>query len=97
MSNESWTKGEWRVQIEQLTPTSNATGYTIVTDDYDVVSTNMAIRNESDAVVMAAAPDLYAALDKIARRIDANDVDEWTLHALKNIAWEALAKARGES
>lgn len=41
------------------------------------------------------ASELENALDKIWRRLDANDCDEWTLYALKNIAFEAINK-RGE-
>lgn len=50
-----FTKGAWEPAIEQVTPTSNATTFTVVTDDYDIVSCRLGVRNEHDAVLIATA------------------------------------------
>lgn len=112
MSNENWTKGEWACKEpngkwfsdhDWSVDNHELGGYSNVAVHCDGVVIALIVDSDggdnmlsADAHLIAAAPDLYEALDKIARRIDANDVDEWTLHALKNIAWEALAKADGE-
>lgn len=54
-------------------------------------------RDDGDWVPAEVAQALYDALQKVARRIDANDCDEWTLHALKTTAFEALSLADGEA
>lgn len=59
---EKFTKGEWCVSIEQITPTSNKTNYAVYTESFDVVSPMLGIRNVFDAHLISAAPDMYRAL-----------------------------------
>jgi len=88
MTDTKFTPGDWEVRIEQIVPTSNETCFTVVTDDFDVVSPMMGIRNEFDAGLIAAAPKLYAALCSLST--GEGLPPGTTIEGL-------LAKARGES
>jgi hypothetical protein len=62
MSNAKFTFGKWEARVEQIAPTSKAECFTIATDDFDIVSPMLGIRSEHDALLMAAAPEMYEAL-----------------------------------
>ena len=73
MSEFKGTPGAWEVRVEQITPGSNATCFTVATDDFDVVSPLLGIRCEDDAALIAAAPDLLEALLFAERRSKRGD------------------------
>ena len=62
MSTGNFTKGDWRVQTEQIWPNSAKECFTVVSDEWDVVSPLLGIRLEADATLIAAAKKLYQAL-----------------------------------
>lgn len=92
MSNERFTQGEWCVSIEQITPTSNKTSYAVYTISFDVVSPMLGIRNVFDAQLIAAAPDMYRALQGF---VSNSSVQTNFPHECE-VAEAALAKADGE-
>jgi hypothetical protein len=65
MSEFKGTPGAWEVRVEQIAPGSNATCFTVATDDFDVVSPLLGIRCEDDAALIAAAPDLLKVLQEV--------------------------------
>jgi hypothetical protein len=87
--SEKWTKGPWEVSLEQLHPGSEAEGYLIRTDAFDVVSGHLGIRKVSDAHLIAAAPELYAVLKELCDSCMGECDDCQVMRILK--------KARGES
>lgn len=68
---EGHTEGDWRVELTQLHLSTEKTGYTIVTDAYDVVSGHLAIRKEADAILAADAPKLLAQRDRLRVALEA--------------------------
>lgn len=104
MSNERFTQGEWNISIEQITPTSNKTGYAVYTESFDVVSPMLGIRNVFDAHLIAAAPDMYRALRRLVSDVElATYIEFGGTPYLKeklaeiDYARAALAKADGET
>ena len=67
MTDTKFTPGFWEVRIEQILPTSKAECFTVATDNFDIISPMLGIRNEQDANLIAAAPDLYSALDEAVK------------------------------
>lgn len=51
----------------------------------------------ANANLISAAPEMYEALDRISRRIQAGTLDEWSWQALVDLAERTLKKARGEA
>ena len=110
MSNTNFTQGNWQVRVDQIVPSSKAESFVVVTDDFDVISPMLGIRNESDASLIAAAPKMYAALDEAVKdlvayqfnaRMAAKSDSAWVgvseiLQPSVDMARSALAKARGE-
>lgn len=100
MSDNKWTQGEWRLISSKVH---------IVADDKNGVSTVICRtgiagqqgdeppgtreRWEADAHLMAAAPELYYALENLLETCKAEPYGEEQRRA----AISALAKARGES
>lgn len=91
MSEAKFTKGEWRVQIEQPYPHTPSQILTVVTNDFDVVCVPHGIRNQHDATLIAAAPEMYAMLESL----DVYDGSSGSVK-LQNDIESLLAKARGE-
>lgn len=107
-----WTPGPWTVQLTCPSPRTRATAFEVVTEDYDVAAGYIGIRKAEDAQLIAAAPELYEALEyalaKLRQYADEDgfsgnhgagcmtDPDDFICEA----EWKAeaaLAKARGES
>ena len=89
------TPGPWTVQLAQITPTSKATKFEVVTDEWDVVAGRVGIRKESDAILIASAPDLLDALDNLLSACQLpGDHCEMEQAIAAGIA--AIAKAKGE-
>ena len=59
------TPGPWDIEYGQLHPASELCGYTIRTEEFDVVSGHLAIRREEDAQLIASAPDLLAERNRL--------------------------------
>lgn len=92
MSEAKFTKGEWRVQIEQPYPHTPSQILTVVTDDFDVVCVPHGIRNQHDATLISAAPAMYNLLERLT---NPNNCKKDIIHLLGE-ADNLLAKARGE-
>ena len=89
MSNEKFTKGEWVIEEveEAVFRNTNSLCLCVVTRDFDVISPVLGIRNNHDAHLIAAAPEMYKLLESLS------DYDENQMH--KKEINELLAKARG--
>ena len=93
------TPGPWAVQVAEPIITSHATAYEIVTDDFDVVGGRVGIRSAADACLIAAAPDVYEALEALVELERGDLVGEQFKKALLLALRRSdvvLAKARGE-
>ena len=95
MTDTKWTPGPWAVQVSEPLITSRATAFEIVTDDFDVVGGRVAIRNAADARLIAAAPDLYAALEVMIEWAN-TEPGQYPGGYPGRKAAQALAKARGD-
>ena len=110
MSNTNFTQGDWQVRVDQIVPSSKAESFLVATDEFDVTSPMLGIRNEYDASLIAAAPKMYEALDEAVKdlvayqfnaRMAAKSDSAWVgvseiLQPSVDMARSALAKARGE-
>ena len=110
MSNTNFTQGNWQVRVDQIVPSSKAESFLVATDEFDVISPMLGIRNEYDASLIAAAPKMYEALDEAVKdlvayqfnaRMAAKSDSAWVgvseiLQPSVDMARSALAKARGE-
>ena len=90
-----WTPGPWRIK-EGPCHAADCCDLTICGDIFMLAHINGPnyAHSQANARLIAAAPDLYAALDWLCRALvhDHNkNIDYWTE------ALAALAKARGES
>lgn len=108
MADRQWTvvrdrHNHWGM-VEVEGPALTVRGFTQATDVDEVHARKV----EEDAYKIAAVPDLYEALDSIARygsdtlsgRVDGPDDRQWQRDAVREMtrrARAALAKARGES
>ena len=90
------TPGPWRVQPAQITPTSKATTFEVVTDEWDVVAGRVGIRKETDATLIASAPDLLEALEDLINQCGKEQGELYWWIDLEQ-ARAAIAKAKGES
>jgi hypothetical protein len=93
MSNTNFTQGDWQVRVDQIVPSSKAESFVFATDEFDVISPMLGIRNESDANLIAAAPKMYAALSQL---LTDNHVHGHTTPETLNNIEKLLAEARGE-
>jgi hypothetical protein len=93
MSETKFTPGPWFVGYSDGSGASDEDGYCIVRDGEPVVRSAdsfgilYGIEKRADAYLIAAAPDLYAALIDMLDDGDATD---------RESAMRALRKARGE-
>lgn len=89
MSEAKFTKGEWIAREDECSCVGDFEVVANIEDDgaYDLIAEN--IQDEADAHLIAAAPEMYAALESILMdwNCEPSDID-W-LESL-------LAKARGE-
>ena len=114
MTDTKWTAGPWGMQtVETSCGVCHKIGpwphewrhgkemSACIYDDYPSPTrgTDAMIAN---AHLIAAAPDLYEALDMVVRRLsadieDGSRPDQWSMQALVDKARAAQKKARGES
>lgn len=99
--SERFTKGEWIIGDENNQCCEVQIGETVCSiSRYEKMSGVMVIdRDEmlANAHLIAAAPEMYHALDRISRRMQAGTLDEWSWQALVDLAERTLKEARGES
>ena len=92
-----WTKGPWAVErnkrtwgwVDVVGPSLGVGGPTQATD----LTLADEVKRIAEAHLIAAAPDLYAALDGLLGLLDAGSLYEPQAYAAR----AALAKARGET
>lgn len=99
--NEKFTPGPWWVEIGEGDD-DYGTAYVCHKRTECPDTTICAFDGEDkfdapNAHLIAAAPEMYEALDKISRRIQSGTLDEWSWQALVDLAERNLKKARGES
>ena len=97
MSEFKGTPGAWEVRVEQIAPGSNATCFTVATDDFDVVSPLLGIRCEDDAALIAAAPDLLDELveaDKTLCALQSNVADAQKREPRWEGVWQEIQSRR---
>ena len=101
MSEHKWTAGPWRVNGSLPGPTCDECGADTISDDIGIWSKSAPIaaaimdaRQESNAHVIAAAPELFEALEA-ACEWDGQDMEGVDAVWLDR-ARAALAKAKGE-
>lgn len=95
MTERKWTPGPWLVEVDESSqveryPMIASENYGVVGSEgmYGVIETDYA-----NAHLIAAAPDLYEALESLVRDYD---IGEMTDTPELDAANAALAKARGE-
>lgn len=97
MSNAKFTPGPWSIKAipDGSEPSRKYSQYIVGPNVCDVFYTNDVGR--ANAHLIAAAPELYEALQAIlfAARLDAPDTAAWK--ELRKSCEDALSKARGES
>jgi hypothetical protein len=87
MSERKWTMGPWFQSCESIDP-----DWHIVTTKGGGIVANVFAPQNANAHLIAAAPDLYDALDNLVRAYHSGgDIYGWI-----DNAGHALAKARGE-
>jgi hypothetical protein len=107
MSEMKWTPGPWEVDLEgrrHIAIRPKGQGFLLASLDRESFTYSGEHHAEADAALMAAAPELYATLEKAsaaARRTAARIGDE---HGIAARLWEGMAdefdavlkNARGE-
>lgn len=88
MSGEKFSQGEWYIQDMDWRKRHILC---VVTDNYDVISPDLGVRNKCDANLIACAPEMYHALNDIVK-LGLDDDCKINIDSLKQL----LAKARGE-
>lgn len=92
MSERKWTPGPWRVERDEYSGIEKYGVY--ASDETPVVSHFTAIEDEPDSHIIAAAPDLYDALQAM---VDYCNAECGSKIYPGHQANQALAKARGET
>ena len=98
--SENWTKGPWEIQ-KYFEPYDDHHPFTNVVKDGLIVAKlglDLCEEFEANATLIAAAPDLYAALERIYGRLLMSDRDGDARITEEDgaMAEAALRKARGE-
>ena len=70
------TPGTWDIEYGQLHPASELCGYTIRTEEFDVVSGHLAIRREADALLIAAAPEMFLSIVAMLKCAKENNMEK---------------------
>ena len=78
MSETKFTSGKWEVVVEELR-SSKREFFTVVTDSFDVISSDLCIRNEHDAHLIAAAPEMYESLESTNKEL------EWAINEINRL------------
>jgi len=100
MNEPKWTKGPWYVfNHEDYTGPSDLPGLGVYSKEHGVVvhpayEPETSIEWDGDAYLIAAAPELYDALENLLAVVNG---EGGTKADAREIASEALAKARGET
>ena len=104
--SEKWTKGPWRISADS--PTIIKKDYRrIGSDDGELIASACGIDGSGffpsdeeakhNAHLIAAAPEMYEALEKLVKLVKAIREDEYEVDSLTTQPGElALKKARGE-
>ena len=94
MSETKFTPGPWKKQTPLFVVQGEEVTHTVEGPPSDF----MFLQNEADAALIAAAPDLYAALETLIEKLCLDDDEGLIEYAEPMIAARAaLAKARGEA
>jgi len=101
MSEPQWTPGPWRVQWVQLGDNDRRPGWLTQADDpYGRIISGFAnpatVEAAANARLIAAAPELYAALSEMLRWLAQPPSGPINVAHVKERAEAALAKARGD-
>ena len=98
--SEKWTKGPWEIRKYKAPYGSRAMAVEILTDEIIVAKLGVELDDEckANAHLIAAAPDLYDALELIYGRLLMSDRDGGSRITAEDgeMAELALKKARGE-
>lgn len=103
MTDAKFTPGPWRVGFPDGVTADVAVrnpGYTpivVSTPPFAFGAAVALVDGDENANLVAAAPDLYAALAMIERICDSGEDDKHNVDAIRHHARIALAKARGEA
>jgi hypothetical protein len=93
----SHTPGPWAYRQSH----SDTCDLEVLDSDGNVVAGEYGVREQANARLIAAAPELYEALSKIEKRLFAfghvqTNLDRHDVASMLDVARGALAKARGE-
>ena len=88
-----WTPGPWRVLNDEAIKVASSDGSLATVTHIHLRGRRDTSEVEANAHLIAAAPDLYAALDGLLGLLDAGSLYEPQAYAART----ALAKARGET
>ena len=98
--SEKFTPGPWEADFIDRDYPSGDFGYWevyCVPEDRALCDVHGALdRDAANAALIAAAPDLYEALDEIAAELGATYLTDAAMVNIRHTAEAALAKARGE-
>ena len=89
--SEKWTPGPWHVNYSKFSQVKAANGAIVATCNRLSNLVNL----QSNANLIAAAPDMYEALRAIISDLPSNR--DWLDPVVERAAKDALKKARGES
>jgi hypothetical protein len=86
MSTPKFTPGPWKARAKSITSVGGMVALVSRTDNC----------YKADAALIAAAPDLWAALTVVVRRLEAGQIEQLTDLSELSYLKELLAKAEGE-
>lgn len=102
---DTFTPGPWQTNVKRLSDASICVAHVVAGEDRKSVA-QLATHGEDETVanlfLIASAPELYAALESIAKKADDLVADPYTSNrglwkGCADEAREALAKAQGKS